>query len=941
MTEMCYASGINPSAIPGSDLDPDAVIAAANTLATDAATIRDSGADAVAEWRGLSVHYEAPEAEQLFATMNPVETKAREFGDALDGVVSALKAYAEDIRPIKASLDTVRSDAWAFRDRIASNAEWEYDQDLVDENTALVSRVNALQVQLWEAERTCANAIRALYGADPWHAMTGENDPLGYGIDEIPTDAEMPWGSEVQRKDHCPKSAAVGVKRFVWDGVIVDGLWGTVTGLGQLVGIDGTGWHWETMKNSWIGMGSLIGYADGEWSWGNAGNAWLGLGKGLIAWDTWEDDPGRAAGGAVFNIATIFIPAGAAVSGTKGAATAAGTASRTATWLAKGARIVDMVDPVWLTVQGVKITLPKLGDMAASIRLLTEGIDDAIRLPDIPSTGLDLPTGGLDDLADGAPPVRTPEDAPLGSGLDDVEAPPVREPVTVGGGGDELSNPGGGADTPASQNPGSQTPGSQTPGGSGTPDGTPGGSGHGADDLVQTPGSGTPGSGGTDTPGSTTTPGGSTTPNGSTTPGGSTTPDAPGGNGPGTGVPGSGLADDLPTGGADDLPTGGADDVPVNGADDLPGGAADDVPAGAADDLPTGATDDLPGSAADDLPTGGADDLPSGAADDVPGSGAGDDTPAAPPPSTDPSAPGTSAGDEPGRVAIDSDGAPHVVNMSDDLVRHQGSFNEVLTSVLDSHGLTRARFHDLLATPPELLTRAQVDTLIEIRDAMPGLTDETVLQKVIPPGQALGILGDDFRHLFAEPELLARVTPDTSWGPLSGFVARAADLVGATPAQLYHQLGLNYPNTPFGSATESMFTIRYAHGDAPLPSGPGADPFQNGTLRAMSAMPDSIYAIADEGVRRQAMLDWIDQHRPEASYGANKAFDADNPYRGSGFGGSGSSYAPELSYGQGKANIPEGAEMWRVRPDGTQELAAVFRDDAWFPIREQPLGTTP
>ncbi|NMR21744.1 hypothetical protein, partial [Cellulomonas fimi] len=357
----------------------------------------------------------------------------------------------------------MRSDAYAFRSTIASNAEWEYDQGLVDENTALISRVNAQQVALWEAERACANAIRALYGAEPWRAATGENDPLGYGVGEIPTDAAMPWGSEVQRKDHCPKSAAVGVKRFVWDGVIVDGLWGTVTGLGMLVGIDGWSWSWDTMKSSWIGMGSLIGYAGGEWSWGNAGDAWLGLGKGLIAYDTWQDDPGRAAGGAVFNIATIFIPAGAAVAGTKGAATAAGTAGRTASWLAKGARIVDFTDPIALGIMGGKVVLPKLGDLLTGMRLATEGLGDAIRVPEIPTTSLDLPTGALDDLAAGAPPVRNPDAVPEATPRIDAEAPaPVRvpEPATVGGG---------------------------TGGGQG-----PGGLGHGADDLVN-PGGVTPG----------------------------------------------------------------------------------------------------------------------------------------------------------------------------------------------------------------------------------------------------------------------------------------------------------------------------------------------------------------------------------------------------------------------------------------------------------------
>ena len=329
--DQCYADGgINPSAIPGANLDPDAVVQAASDLRTGGGSVRDEGAATVAEWRKIGPSYEAPEASTLLTVMDPVETTARDFGDAVERVADALDTYAETTRAIKTALDSVRTDAYAFRRKIGGDPEWQYDQGLVDENTALVRRVNTQQTALWEVERTCANAIRALYCAAPWVVDDGSGSPMAYGAAEIPTDTEMPWGGEVSRKDHCPKSAAVGVKRFVWDGFVVDGLGGTLQGLGMLVGIDGMEWSWETMRTSWVGMGSLIGYADGEWSWGNAGEAWKGLGKGLIAYDTWSEDPARAAGGVGFNLLTIVVPAGAAVSGVKGAATAAGTSGRVA-----------------------------------------------------------------------------------------------------------------------------------------------------------------------------------------------------------------------------------------------------------------------------------------------------------------------------------------------------------------------------------------------------------------------------------------------------------------------------------------------------------------------------------------------------------------------------------------------------------------------------------
>jgi len=563
----CYASGIDPSAIPGDDLDPDGIEAAADGMSLDAGTIRDAGADVVSTWRGLGGCYQAPEAETLFAVMDPVETNARDFADDLTAVATALRGFAADVRPIKTALAAVRADAWNFRDTIAGNDEWEYDQDLVDENTDLVRRVNALQVQLWQAERTCANTIRALFGAAPWHAMTSQDDPLGYGIEEIPTDAEMPWGSQVARRDHCPKSAAVSVKRFVWDGVVVDGIWGTVTGLGSLVGISDWHFSWDTFTSSWVGISALIGNdGNGNWSLGNAGQAWLGLGKGLISYDTWGEDPARAAGGAIFNVATILIPAGAAVTGTKGA----GTASRVSTWLARGARIVDLTDPVALTIRGARLVLPKIDDLLVGMRGALEGLTNNIQVPDIPVTALDdlavpglddLPTAGLDDLPGthtpdvDVPTVRTPDlDVPTVR-TPDLDVPTVRtpdldvpvrvpEPVLVGG-----------PDTPS-------TPDTPT-----TPD-TPGGIGHGADDLLPGPRdpSAAPGTTTGDAPtGTHTTP---ETPH--------TGGDAPGSHGPDGGgtpgtVPGGSVADDAVPG-----PGPAPEPTPETPAD--PGDAPNDPP---------------------------------------------------------------------------------------------------------------------------------------------------------------------------------------------------------------------------------------------------------------------------------------------------------------------------------------------------------------------------
>ena len=116
-------------------------------------------------------------------------------------------------------------------------------------------------------------------------------------------------------------------------------------------------------------------------------------------------------------------------------------------------------------------------------------------------------------------------------------------------------------------------------------------------------------------------------------------------------------------------------------------------------------------------------------------------------------------------------------------------------------------------------------------------------------------------------------------------------------------------------------------------------------------MPDSVYNIADS-CRRVAMKSWIDSRFPDASFDAQRALDLNkagvpntgperNPFRGNGFSGSSSSYSPELSYGANKIPVPEGAELWRVKPDGATDLAAVYRNDEWHIIVEQPLPVVP
>ncbi|WP_396644227.1 ADP-ribosyltransferase [Microbacterium sp.] len=470
---------IDYEAIPGADINPDAIEENARTISTVSGQVSEHGSNVHFKWQGMAGVYEAPESPTLLGLMAPVSSQATQVSDNLAEVSAALTAFAADVRPIKAELDSLRAQAKAFVDSVqggvqvreinpawtaaqspyggatatptyqgswgsstttSSSAatpemyrtvtkEWHESQEHVDRNNELLSAVNAQQIKLWEAERACANRIRALYGAAPLHAATSEDDALGYGIAEIPEGTEMPWGAEVERTEGCGEATAKFVfKDFLWEGIAVGGIWGTVQGLGTLV----LGYNPETgdffsgdaYGAAWGNLGMLLfagaantgvlapifqtdslmqnmgmdGFLPQEVRdfKAQADEAAINTGKALIAWDKWQDDPGTALGESVFNVGTALIPVGgAAVAGVKTASTAASVVS-------KMAKVVDFVDPAALAMNGAM----RLGGAGVSSldsiigRLGSNGTDGFhLNTPDMPFVADDAASAlrALDD----------------------------------------------------------------------------------------------------------------------------------------------------------------------------------------------------------------------------------------------------------------------------------------------------------------------------------------------------------------------------------------------------------------------------------------------------------------------------------------------------------------------------------------------------------------
>ncbi|MER7177383.1 ADP-ribosyltransferase, partial [Streptomyces mesophilus] len=183
------------------------------------------------------------------------------------------------------------------------------------------------------------------------------------------------------------------------DGLIVDGIWGTIKGLGTLVGFQGL----DAMGQAWKGLAQLatgllimsvpvVGAAymmapdDKLPSWlRDSRTAVKETGKALVAWDEWGKNPARAAGAVTFNVVTTVFTGGAGA-GVAGAGKA-GAVAKTLSALSKAGKAID---PMTYITKAGGAGLTKLGDVMAGLK----GVG-TIDIPPLPDTMVRLPEGSL------------------------------------------------------------------------------------------------------------------------------------------------------------------------------------------------------------------------------------------------------------------------------------------------------------------------------------------------------------------------------------------------------------------------------------------------------------------------------------------------------------------------------------------------------------------
>ncbi|MEU3723017.1 hypothetical protein [Streptomyces sp. NPDC031705] len=515
---------INPCTIPQFTGDLDALEQDHAAITTAAGTFRDAGANVDSEFQGLSAFYSAPEAAKLFATTKPVKTDSDFFADQLESAAKALGEYVTEARPIVARLKELQAKATTFSNKIAGDEHWKDDGDKIDENNDLIHDVNAAAEAFWAAERTCANKIRALYCAPPLTVNDGSNgaNMYGYKAEDLNKVQDLPWGSQLE-ETHRAWEVGYWVKSFVWDGIIVDGIWGTIRGLGTLVGVDG----WDAAGQAWTGLAKLAtglaittvpGVGTAFWMakdkdlppwFRDSRKAVKETGKALVAWDEWGKNPARAAGAVTFNVLTTVFTGGA------------GTAAKTggiAKVLSVAGKAGKIIDPITYIGKAGSLAKLKIGDLFANLGKVDGAfpkIDDVVwkDLPKADTPGIKFPhpddTVQLTDDALGRPqyfdkvtnqlldhkglPKQDLTSVPKGPDHPLAEVP-VRQEVPVGVGAhtaDVTSHTPAGT---ATHTPGGTT--SHTPGGtadnlphnSHTEPGGTGGTGHGNTDTTPTGG---------------------------------------------------------------------------------------------------------------------------------------------------------------------------------------------------------------------------------------------------------------------------------------------------------------------------------------------------------------------------------------------------------------------------------------------------------------------
>ncbi|MFD3544280.1 hypothetical protein ACFWUW_01425 [Streptomyces sp. NPDC058655] len=394
----------------------------AASLKTTASSIRSTGRDVHNAFQALDPVYDAPEQEELLNSTIPVRDKADEFATKLESVSGALTSFATTARPLVNKMNQLRADAEKFAADNEDDDDWQQDQAKIDENGRLVREVGATWVAFQGVEREAANKITALVGGTRFVVDDGSHQAGMYGFKEsdVKGARETPWGTADEREYTGLRAAWEWTKDNVGGalkGFFVDGVWGTLKGLGSMLNV----FDWDNFKKTWSGVGDVFGGVSGyiitpyDWAmdkmFGPVDHsdrerqkaALRNFGKSLVAWDEWGKEPSRAFGTVVFNGLTL----GAGTALKLGKAGQGGKLSAGAEALTALGKAGVLVDPMSYLGKAAVVTKLKVGDLMEGLKAAQGGVDDMARtMPAGTSPHPGDPTAPPAGAGDGTPPGR-------------------------------------------------------------------------------------------------------------------------------------------------------------------------------------------------------------------------------------------------------------------------------------------------------------------------------------------------------------------------------------------------------------------------------------------------------------------------------------------------------------------------------------------------------